>query len=105
MKVSNRIRPGSAPWAISQATRCTSVAVLPVPAPATTSSGPSPWATAWRCCGLSRASRASIEEGEFMRPQGPRMRKRWQGSPLDLIIAVLRQHNKDAMSHRHAGQH
>ena len=29
VKVSSRIRPGSTPWAISQATRWTSVAVLP----------------------------------------------------------------------------
>ena len=35
--------PGSTPPARNQATRWTSVAVLPVPAPATISSGPSPW--------------------------------------------------------------
>ena len=42
VKVSSRIRSGRRPWAISQATRWTSVAVLPVPAPATISSGPRP---------------------------------------------------------------
>ena len=39
-KVINRMRRGSAPARIRWATRCASVLVLPVPAPAMTSSGP-----------------------------------------------------------------
>ena len=39
LKVSRRIRAGSTPLTTSQATRCARVAVLPVPAPAMTSSG------------------------------------------------------------------
>ena len=55
VKVSSRTRRGSAPRAISAATRWASVCVLPDPAPATTSSGPSPWSTT-RCWAGLRAS-------------------------------------------------
>ncbi len=40
----------------SQATRCVSTRVLPDPAPARMSSGPSTWVTALRCSGLRPAS-------------------------------------------------
>ena len=66
VKVKSRIRLGSMPWAISQATRCTSVAVLPVPAPAMISSGRWSWVAAWRCWGFSRAKTASIEGEDFI---------------------------------------
>ncbi len=54
VKVSSRIRLAGTPWQErSQAARATSVRVLPVPAPARTSSGP-PWCvTARRCCSFS----------------------------------------------------
>src|SRR4051794_39228205 len=39
--------------------RCVSTRVLPEPAPASTSSGPSPCSTAWRCGGFRSASRRS----------------------------------------------
>ena len=44
--VRRRIRSGATPRSISTATRATKVFVLPVPAPAMTSRGPSPWQTA-----------------------------------------------------------
>ncbi len=40
VKVNIRIRAGSTPWITRCATRCARVSVLPVPAPATISSGP-----------------------------------------------------------------
>ena len=49
LKVTSRIRSGAMPSSTSRASRLTSVRVLPVPAPATISSGPSRWSTAWRC--------------------------------------------------------
>src|SRR5919106_5997904 len=55
-----RISPGRArPVAISHAIRWVSTRVLPEPAPAITSSGPSPWVTASRWAGLRSASRRS----------------------------------------------
>ena len=51
--VSSRIRRGSAPRAISAATRCASVCVFPVPAPAMIRSGRSSASAARRCAGLS----------------------------------------------------
>src|SRR5665647_2446876 len=56
VNVSSRMRRGSAPRLMRCATRCTSVAVLPVPAPATMSSGPSPCFAAASCSGLSSSS-------------------------------------------------
>ncbi len=65
LKVNSRMRAGSMPESTRWATRCASVPVLPVPAPAITSSGPdsnrpvspgAPQAAASRCRGLSRAS-------------------------------------------------
>ena len=49
VKVTARMLCGEAPstW-MSQATRCTSTRVLPLPAPASTSAAPSGAATAWR---------------------------------------------------------
>ena len=49
VKVNRRMRPGSMPAAMSQATRWTSVAVLPVPAPATINKGPMPCRAASLC--------------------------------------------------------
>ena len=43
VKVSSRMRSGAVPRSSRQATRATKARVLPVPAPATTTSGPSPW--------------------------------------------------------------
>ena len=58
VKVSARISDGRARFvAISQAIRRVMTCVLPVPAPATTSSGPSPWRTA-RFCSLLSPSRS-----------------------------------------------
>src|SRR5262249_58915866 len=55
-KVNSIIRRGSAPRTMRCATRCASVLVLPVPAPAMMRSGEgSPCSTAWRCSGLSLA--------------------------------------------------
>ena len=50
VKVSARICSGRARLvAMSQAMRRVTTCVLPVPGPASTSRGPSPWVTAWRC--------------------------------------------------------
>ena len=55
-----RISLGCArPLASSQAIRWVSTRVLPEPAPASTSSGPSPWVTASRCAGFRPSSRWS----------------------------------------------
>ena len=64
MKVTARIASGGMPQAaISQAMRCVSTRVLPLPAPASTSSGPSVVSTARRCSGSSPArSDAAISE-------------------------------------------
>ena len=57
VKVRARISDGRARCsAISQAMRRVSTVVLPVPAPATTSSGPVPWVTALRWLGVRSAS-------------------------------------------------
>ncbi len=56
VKVSSRIRSAGTPRSIRYATRQASVRVLPVPEPATTSSGPSPYVTASRWAGLSSSS-------------------------------------------------
>ena len=61
------MRAGSTPPAMSQATRWTSVAVLPVPAPATISSGPLPCVAASRCRGLSPANRSSTGGNSVIR--------------------------------------
>ena len=52
---------------MSQAIRRVMTCVLPVPAPATTSSGPSPWMTALRCSGLSPSSSCSVPVGRGRR--------------------------------------
>src|SRR5258706_484682 len=69
VKVSSRMRAGSTPFIASHATRCAMVLVLPVPAPATTRSGPArtplpswsgwPKVTALRCGAFSVASRST----------------------------------------------
>jgi hypothetical protein len=56
VKVTARISHGATPLSRSRAIRCTSTRVLPVPAPASTSSGPSPCSTAARCSRLSEAT-------------------------------------------------
>src|SRR6185503_6472721 len=52
-KVRSRMRCGFAPRSTRCATRCASVLVLPVPAPARISSAPSPWHAAARCAAFS----------------------------------------------------
>ena len=56
----SKIFSGATPRSIRYATRQASVRVLPVPAPATTSSGPSPHAAASRWAGLSSLSHGVI---------------------------------------------
>jgi len=56
VKVSRSTRSGGVPDSMSRATRHARVHVLPVPAPATTSNGPSPWVTASRWAVFSCAS-------------------------------------------------
>ncbi len=64
VNVSARISDGFARRvAISQATRRVMTCVLPVPAPATTSSGPFPCVTARRCSGFRPPSSASSPDG------------------------------------------
>ena len=59
VKVSSRIRLAGTPWLpCSHAARATSVLVFPVPAPASTSSGPPCCVAARRCCSLSPSSTA-----------------------------------------------
>src|ERR1700730_406855 len=59
VNVTARISPGSArPCWISQAIRCVSTRVLPLPAPAKISNGPSSAVTAARCGGFSPAKRS-----------------------------------------------
>src|SRR6266850_7200010 len=53
LKVRSRMRCGFAPSRMRCATRCASVLVLPVPAPAMISSGPPPKHAAARCAGFS----------------------------------------------------
>src|SRR6267143_6895269 len=60
VKVTARISPGSArPCWMSQAIRCVSTRVLPLPAPAKISNGPSSAATAARCGGFSPSRRST----------------------------------------------
>src|SRR3954454_15695106 len=59
VKVMARIWKGETPSRISQAMRWVSTRVLPEPAPATISSGPSVWVTASRWTGFSPESRSS----------------------------------------------
>ena len=63
VNVSSRIRSGATPRARSAATRAARVLVFPVPAPATTSSGPSPCSTTRRCAGLSSTSATAVGVG------------------------------------------
>ena len=63
VKVSSRMRRGSMPLERCHATRWASVVVLPVPAPATMSSGESPWVTASYCALLSWARTSPIVSG------------------------------------------
>ena len=53
VKVSSRMRSGGTPDSISQATRHARVMVLPVPAPATTRTGPPGWHAASRWASFS----------------------------------------------------
>ena len=75
------MRSGLVPRSISEATRATNDIVLPLPAPATTRSGPSPWRTAAPCSGFRSSntrSKDSREEGPnrgpaFLEPEGLRV--------------------------------
>ena len=62
LKATRQIEAGSVPPSTSQATRATSVVVLPLPAGATTSTGPGGAVAAARWSGASRARR-SVTEG------------------------------------------
>ena len=59
VNVSSRIRLAWMPCDRSQAARATRVPVLPVPAPASTSSGPPSWVAARRCSSFSSSSRVA----------------------------------------------
>src|ERR1700744_90042 len=99
VKVSRRIRLAWIPCTSrSQAARATRVRVLPVPAPASISRGPSSCVTAWRCCSFRpsrmsplsnmllniRPSRAASRTPRRPRhrepPRGPRQRSPPRGS-------------------------
>ena len=67
LKVIAAMDAGSTPVATSQAIRATSVVVLPLPAGATTRTGPGSAVAAARWSGASRASRASTD-GSTPRP-------------------------------------
>ena len=73
VKVSSRIRLAGTPWVPrSHAARATSVRVFPVPAPASTSSGPASCVTARRCCSFSPSRTApSIEHAYEHNQPGP----------------------------------
>ena len=60
VNVSSRIRSAGTPRSKSQATREVSVLVLPVPAPAMTTRGPSPWVTAVIWASSSPASHPAV---------------------------------------------
>src|SRR3954470_14200567 len=62
-KVSARTPSAGTPCSTSQAKRRVMTRVLPVPAPATTSSGPPGWVTASRCAALRPSSGAGIGLG------------------------------------------
>ena len=67
VKVIARMASGATPPSpIRRATRWVSTRVLPLPAPASTSSGPSPWRTASRCGGLSPETRSGTD-GSYRR--------------------------------------
>src|SRR3954451_5752597 len=70
VKVMARISPARARsvWT-SQAIRCVSTRVLPDPAPASTSSGPSGCVTASRCGGFNPASRSSTAAASGTEPR------------------------------------
>ncbi len=71
VKVSSRMRRGSAPRSMRCATRCTSVAVLPVPAPATMSSGPSPCAHGGELLGVELVEHGAVLLGRSARSVAP----------------------------------
>ena len=69
VNVMARISNGLTPWSrMRWAMRWVRTRVLPEPAPATTSSGPSAWTTASDCTGLSPSSRSLM--GSWMAPSG-----------------------------------
>src|SRR6185436_9260026 len=82
VKVTARIENGSTPRASRWAMRAVITRVLPVPAPASTSSGPSVASTASRCAGLRRATTAPSPGAE--RPEGAAVlgEDRAKGPPL-----------------------
>ena len=65
-KVSTSTCSGSAPASIRATTASTTVVVLPVPGPASTSSGPPRWSTTRRC-----ASSSAGTGDRGARPAGP----------------------------------
>ena len=72
-KVSTSTCSGSAPAAIRATTASTSVVVLPVPGPASTSSGPPGWSTTSCCAGVQRRDG---RRGRAARPDQPVGRRR-----------------------------
>ena len=75
VKVSSRIRLAGTPWLpCSHAARATSVLVFPVPAPASTSSGPPCCVAARRCCSLSPSSTALSSNMHLEHNQADRRR-------------------------------
>ena len=56
VNVSSRICSGGVPFSMSRATRYVKVRVLPLPAPAMTSTGPAGASTTSSCSGLSSAA-------------------------------------------------
>ncbi len=70
VKVTARIECGEAPSVeITQATRCVSTRVLPEPAPASTSTGPTGAVTAARCASLSECRIGAVSIGAAMIPE------------------------------------
>src|SRR5262245_44639436 len=75
VKVTARMECGEAPSvAITQAMRCVSTRVLPEPAPASTSTGPTGAVTAARCASFreSRIGEVSIGAANFIHSRAPK---------------------------------
>ncbi len=89
-KVSTRMRSGSTPSATRAATASTSVDVLPVPGPPTTSIGPSVCATTSACTGSTRR--------ETLVPARPR-----SAAPLPITAGMLRPRSAACRSRSTAG--
>ena len=91
LKVRTRIRSGEMPRrSIRSATAATIVVVLPVPGPASTSSGPPAWSTTC-CCAWSRrgalsAARAGGRGGTRVRGAGPSVPIPADGTDISRLI-------------------